>query len=114
MIRRPPRSTLFPYTTLFRSAAVPAFDDGNNPIFTLNAFAFTGAGDPDPLFASRPDLIVFGDGIIDFLESIGIGDVGPRLVLAHEFGHHIQYELGLVDFTVLDPEVTRRAELMAD
>src|SRR2546426_2159125 len=24
MIRRPPRSTLFPYTTLFRSAAVPA------------------------------------------------------------------------------------------
>src|SRR3712207_7058466 len=23
MIRRPPRSTLFPYTTLFRSAAVP-------------------------------------------------------------------------------------------
>src|SRR3712207_7502017 len=24
MIRRPPRSTLFPYTTLFRSSAVPA------------------------------------------------------------------------------------------
>src|SRR3712207_7076676 len=24
MIRRPPRSTLFPYTTLFRSMAVPA------------------------------------------------------------------------------------------
>jgi len=24
MIRRPPRSTLFPYTTLFRSAAVAA------------------------------------------------------------------------------------------
>src|SRR3712207_8058526 len=24
MIRRPPRSTLFPYTTLFRSIAVPA------------------------------------------------------------------------------------------
>src|SRR3712207_8561296 len=24
MIRRPPRSTLFPYTTLFRSAAFPA------------------------------------------------------------------------------------------
>src|SRR5688572_31391548 len=26
MIRRPPRSTLFPYTTLFRSAAGEAFD----------------------------------------------------------------------------------------
>src|SRR5437868_9905379 len=25
MIRRPPRSTLFPYTTLFRSAAQPEF-----------------------------------------------------------------------------------------
>src|SRR3712207_7418691 len=27
MIRRPPRSTLFPYTTLFRSAAHPAHHD---------------------------------------------------------------------------------------
>src|SRR3712207_8322277 len=26
MIRRPPRSTLFPYTTLFRSGAVPIVD----------------------------------------------------------------------------------------
>src|SRR2546430_11535985 len=26
MIRRPPRSTLFPYTTLFRSAHVPAYE----------------------------------------------------------------------------------------
>src|SRR3712207_7722398 len=28
MIRRPPRSTLFPYTTLFRSSAVPEVLDG--------------------------------------------------------------------------------------
>src|SRR3712207_8477526 len=28
MIRRPPRSTLFPYTTLFRSLVVPALTDG--------------------------------------------------------------------------------------
>src|SRR6266496_6253637 len=28
MIRRPPRSTLFPYTTLFRSAGPPAADQG--------------------------------------------------------------------------------------
>src|SRR3712207_8052318 len=28
MIRRPPRSTLFPYTTLFRSAAKPAEEPG--------------------------------------------------------------------------------------
>src|SRR2546422_3740532 len=33
MIRRPPRSTLFPYTTLFRSAAVPdeLIDGRHNP-----------------------------------------------------------------------------------
>src|SRR3712207_7032557 len=29
MIRRPPRSTLFPYTTLFRSDAVPASHVGH-------------------------------------------------------------------------------------
>src|SRR5256885_10581004 len=28
MIRRPPRSTLFPYTTLFRSARLPGRGDG--------------------------------------------------------------------------------------
>src|SRR2546425_4397976 len=30
MIRRPPRSTLFPYTTLFRSAAEALFDAGGH------------------------------------------------------------------------------------
>src|SRR2546430_6999571 len=30
MIRRPPRSTLFPYTTLFRSDALPAADPGRS------------------------------------------------------------------------------------
>src|SRR2546427_12767407 len=44
MIRRPPRSTLFPYTTLFRSyAQVPAF-----------AFAAGGAVDADGLAAREP------------------------------------------------------------
>src|SRR3712207_6878300 len=31
MIRRPPRSTLFPYTTLFRSALVPARSSSRSP-----------------------------------------------------------------------------------
>src|SRR2546422_8184123 len=30
MIRRPPRSTLFPYTTLFRSRAVSGISDGES------------------------------------------------------------------------------------
>src|SRR2546422_11724213 len=32
MIRRPPRSTLFPYTTLFRSILRPAADSGPHPL----------------------------------------------------------------------------------
>src|SRR3712207_7906277 len=32
MIRRPPRSTLFPYTTLFRSPTGPGRWNGTNPI----------------------------------------------------------------------------------
>src|SRR3712207_7725038 len=31
MIRRPPRSTLFPYTTLFRSRCRPKIGDGATP-----------------------------------------------------------------------------------
>src|SRR5256885_4188788 len=38
MIRRPPRSTLFPYTTLFRSADEPRLVvDGNHPGLSLHA-----------------------------------------------------------------------------
>src|SRR2546429_4832683 len=36
MIRRPPRSTLFPYTTLFRSLALNV-----TPIFNIGAFLMT-------------------------------------------------------------------------
>src|SRR3712207_7878705 len=32
MIRRPPRSTLFPYTTLFRSIAVTPFGGGSSVV----------------------------------------------------------------------------------
>src|SRR2546422_4922277 len=38
MIRRPPRSTLFPYTTLFRSKlAFLSSRDGNYEIYVMNA-----------------------------------------------------------------------------
>src|SRR2546429_1220981 len=35
MIRRPPRSTLFPYTTLFRSLYEPARRDHHRPVGSL-------------------------------------------------------------------------------
>lgn len=90
------------------------FSGGNSPLFTLNAFAFTAEGDPDPLVQGLPDKMIFGDGIVDALNALGIGDVGPRVVLAHEFGHHIQFEDGLFDSPLTGPEATRRTELMAD
>src|SRR2546422_4136412 len=50
MIRRPPRSTLFPYTTLFRSH--PDVKVGTLPLDRVRAF-----GDPDVLFfnVKRPE-----------------------------------------------------------
>src|SRR3712207_9297058 len=38
MIRRPPRSTLFPYTTLFRSEQALVLVDESSPAFFLSAF----------------------------------------------------------------------------
>src|SRR2546426_12726131 len=44
MIRRPPRSTLFPYTTLFRSNLGALSAGGNIAISTTGANALTVAG----------------------------------------------------------------------
>src|SRR5438034_4839216 len=49
MIRRPPRSTLFPYTTLFRSidlARVPPVEDASADVVRL-LVAERDPGDPD-------------------------------------------------------------------
>jgi hypothetical protein len=91
-----------------------AFDHGDNPLFTLNAFAFTAERGSDPLTEGLPDKLVFGDGIVDALGFLGIADVGPRAVMGHEFGHHVQYEDNLLDSPLSAPEATRRSELMAD
>src|SRR4051794_34253873 len=95
-------------------AQIPALKGGNNAIFTLNAFAFSGKGESDPQVAALPDKLIFGDGILDALDYMHIGDVGPRAVLGHEFGHHVQYEDNLFDSPLTGPEATRRTELMAD
>src|SRR5260221_9266390 len=42
MIRRPPRSTLFPYTTLFRSIKVGIANDISGPFAALGAEARDG------------------------------------------------------------------------
>src|SRR5256885_5136854 len=43
MIRRPPRSTLFPYTTLFRSAYINEFIDAIGDIFNALLQRMDGA-----------------------------------------------------------------------
>ncbi|MFD4658231.1 hypothetical protein ACFWP2_21685 [Kitasatospora sp. NPDC058444] len=91
----------------------PILRGGDNPIFTFNAFAFTEKGSPRPLGVS--DRIVMGDGILEAEKAVGLGDTAPRAILAHEFGHHVQYEDGLISDTALTgPEAGRRVELMAD
>jgi hypothetical protein len=92
----------------------PGLARGASPLFSLNAFAFSGAGDPDPVLSSLPDKLVFGDGMLEALDAIGVGDVGPRAVLSHEYGHHVQYDKDLSGSPLTGPEATRRTELMAD
>src|SRR2546422_8317021 len=46
MIRRPPRSTLFPYTTLFRSYADLRVQDGEVATVALQRLMFQGAEMP--------------------------------------------------------------------
>lgn len=92
----------------------PALKGGDHPIFTLNAFAFSGKGDPDPVIRKIPDKMIFGDGILAALKAIGLNKVGPRAVLGHEMAHHVQYEDNLFDSPLTGAEATRRTELMAD
>jgi hypothetical protein len=86
---------------------------GANPLLTLNAFAFTPSIYP-PLMKGLPDKMVIGDGIVDAMNALGVGDVGPRVIMAHEFGHHVQYRDDIFDSTLPPPEASRRTELMAD
>ena len=91
--------------------ADPAIDY-DHPIFTFNAFAWSG---DVPGIGPIPDKIVMGEGLLEGYDAIGLGDVAPDLIHAHEFAHHVQFELGLLD-DAGEPsaEATRRTELMAD
>jgi hypothetical protein len=90
----------------------PSLQGGANPIFTFNAFAYSEKDDPQPLGIS--DRVIMGDGILQGMTSVGLGDVAPRGILGHEFGHHVQYQKNLFDSPLTGPEATRRTELMAD
>src|SRR5258708_30546097 len=62
MIRRPPRSTLFPYTTLFRSLALarPAIAGGARAVATLVLVAPDAEARLDAVRAALADVIECG------------------------------------------------------
>ena len=84
--------------------------DFDHPILTFNAFAFPEQVVPG--LGPLPAKVIMGDGILEGLEAIGLGDVAPDFTLAHEMAHQVQYDLGI--FSDGTPEGTRRTELMAD
>lgn len=90
---------------------IPQFKNGAHPIFTFNSFAQSAFNLPPIGFI--PNKIIMGDGIMEAFTNIGYDDVAPQAILAHEFGHHIQFQLGLFG-SINSPEATRRTELMAD
>src|SRR5947209_13719018 len=53
MIRRPPRSTLFPYTTLFRSCVRPCTIRAVPPAFTVQAYPGSRAASSADATAAR-------------------------------------------------------------
>ncbi|QCX38632.1 hypothetical protein FF125_09385 [Aureibaculum algae] len=83
------------------------YDNFKHPLLTFNAFA-ARADD----FWGTPKKIVMGDGLLTAYEDLGYGDVAPQTILAHEYGHHVQFAKNVVFLGT--PESTRRTELMAD
>ncbi|GAB3638959.1 hypothetical protein GCM10027422_45500 [Hymenobacter arcticus] len=98
-------------TTLLKT--YPEYLNGNHPFFTFNGYAHQEKN--YPVVGQIQDKIVFGDGLLQAFDAIGYGDIAPQAILAHEFAHHIQYNLGIKDYAIpLAPEGSRRTELMAD
>ena len=97
--------------TLFKT--YPEYLNGSHPFFTFNGYAhqekeYAGVG-------RIQDKIVFGDALLQAFDALGYGDIAPQAILAHEFAHHIQYDLGIKDYAIpLTPAGNRRTELMAD
>ena len=108
---------LFPgFPPAFATAhTVPGIPGGySNPLLTLNAFAFSTGGAPIPGIGLVPDKIVMGEGLLEAITVIGLGAQGPDFIHAHEFAHHVQFEIGAFEPGPPTPEGTRRTELMAD
>src|SRR3712207_9274600 len=95
MIRRPPRSTLFPYTTLFRSPAIAISEPGTGSDMRAVASTATWAGDHWRLSGSKTfvtngiqaDLVVVAARIrregVDGMGLFGVDRKSTRLNSSH-------------------------------
>mmetsp|Transcript_3018 Transcript_3018/g.7859 ORF Transcript_3018/g.7859 Transcript_3018/m.7859 type:complete len:656 (-) Transcript_3018:366-2333(-) len=62
-----------------------------------------------------PDSLLIGDGILQFLDDIGLSNTGPIFVHSHEFGHLLQFNsVKYIGGNTPMSHETRRVELMAD
>ncbi|KAL3796432.1 hypothetical protein HJC23_004229 [Cyclotella cryptica] len=91
----------------------------DNPLLTMNAVATRGGRDsrnPSSSSSSRTVAsLIIGDGVLQFVTDAGLTSSGPDFVHAHEFGHHLQYEMDLAHNVPEGYENDiRRKELMAD
>ncbi|NUS00598.1 MAG: hypothetical protein HOV67_35695 [Kribbellaceae bacterium] len=91
----------------------PTMGYGDLPLFTFNAYAAPG-GEDVPGYGKSPRRIAYGDGVLDGFKLVGLDDVAPAAILAHEYGHQVQYADGLMRPDLPAPESSRWAELMAD
>src|SRR2546430_14999672 len=79
MIRRPPRSTLFPYTTLFRSAVLLRPGGG-----VIGDRLIVDGSEPDV----RPVRLAHGEPVAQRLQP-PLGEEGRLLLLARDEAHHV-------------------------
>src|SRR5689334_24512518 len=91
MIRRPPRSTLFPYTTLFRSA------DGRAACEPRCGVALAAFG-ADPQLGQRRPRLLQPRGVLHHpvRSARGVGDGGGIAVRSEEHTSELQSQFHLV------------------
>ena len=92
-------------------ANVPQYRNGEHPVFSFNSYA--QASFEFYPYGTIPPKIALGDGLILPYVELGYGDVAPQAILAHEYGHHVQFQNGVYNSNA-SAGFTRRAELMAD
>jgi len=91
----------------------PRVQGGAHPLFSFNAMAIPR--ETDASGGTRPGQVFMGDGVLQAMAGLGIDATAARAILAHEFGHQVQFgNDGVLDYDDRSPEGARRAELMAD